>query len=280
MSCVVFNHINKSFREKQVLKDISFSVKEGEIFGLLGPSGAGKTTILNILTGRLLPDNGTATLWEQSCEKLDAATLRRIGTVLDRDGLYDRLSCYDNLLLYAQIYNIPRKAILPVLEKVQLRDAAKKTVQQLSKGMRQRLILARAILHNPDLLFLDEPTSGLDPATMQEIHQLLRSLQSQGTTIILTTHNMEEATIMCNTVALLSNGQIVEEGTPRDICLRCSKQRSYHVLLTNGSERTFTRYERDALASLIKSDLIRTIHSSEANLETVFIEKTGRGFLQ
>lgn len=279
MSCIVFNHINKSFQGKQVLKDVSFSVKEGEIFGLLGPSGAGKTTILNILTGRLLPDNGTVTLWGANCEKLDASTLRRIGTVLDQDGLYDRLSCYDNMLLYAQLYNVPRNAIMPVLEKVQLRDAARKTVQQLSKGMRQRLVLARAILHKPDLLFLDEPTSGLDPATMQEIHQLLRSIQKQGTTIILTTHNMEEATVMCNTVALLSKGQIVEEGTPRDICLRYDKQRSYHVLLKTGRERTFSRYERDALASYIKSDLVQSIHTSEPNLETVFIEKTGRGLM-
>lgn len=279
MSCIVFNHINKSFQGKQVLKDLSFSVQEGEIFGLLGPSGAGKTTILNILTGRLLPDNGTATLWDNHCDKLDASTLQRIGTVLDQDGLYDRLSCYDNMLLYAQLYNIPRNSIMPVLEKVQLQNASKKTVQQLSKGMRQRLVLARAILHKPSLLFLDEPTSGLDPATMQEIHKLLRALQKQGTTIILTTHNMEEASLLCDTVALLSNGEIVEVGTPKDICLRHDKQRLYHVLLKNGREQTFTRYERDALASLIKSDLIRTIHTSEPNLETVFIEKTGRGLL-
>ena len=279
MSCIVFNHINKSFQGRQVLKDVSFSVKEGEIFGLLGPSGAGKTTILNILTGRLLPDNGTATLWGTSCDKLNAATLRRIGTVLDQDGLYDRLSCYDNMLLYARLYNIPKKAIMPVLEKVQLRDAARKTVQQLSKGMRQRLVLARAILHKPDLLFLDEPTSGLDPATMQEIHRLLRTLQSQGTTIILTTHNMQEATELSDTVILLNNGQIVEEGTPRDICLRYDRQRFYHVLLKTGRERSFSRHEREALASYIKADLVQSIHSSEPNLETVFIEKTGRGLM-
>lgn len=279
MSCIVFNHISKCFQGKKVLDDISFSVQEGEIFGLLGPSGAGKTTILNILTGRLLSDNGTASLWGHKCDKLDASTLRRIGTVLDQDGLYDRLSCYDNLLLYARLYNISRKAILPALENVQLRNAAKKTVQQLSKGMRQRLVLARAILHKPDLLFLDEPTSGLDPVTMQEIHRLLRDLQSKGTTIILTTHNMDEAAVMCNTVALLCNGQIVEQGTPREICLRNERQRMFHVLLANGRERTFSRSSRAELASLIKSDLVRSIHTSEPNLETVFIEKTGRGLI-
>lgn len=276
MSCIEFNHINKSFQGKPVLTDISFSVKEGEIFGLLGPSGAGKTTILNILTGRLLADTGTATLWGKDCSKLDAATLRRIGTVLDQDGLYDRLSCYDNLLLYVQLYNIPRNTILSVLEKVKLQDAARKTVRQLSKGMRQRLVLARSILHKPDLLFLDEPTSGLDPATMQEIHRLLLDLKNQGTTIILTSHNMHEITELADTLVLLNNGQIVEEGTPRDICLRYDKQRGYHVLLDDGRERTYSIREKKALLYLFENDKICSIHSLEPDLETVFIALTGR----
>ncbi len=279
MSCIVFDHVNKSFQGKQVLKDVSFTVRDGELFGLLGPSGAGKTTILNILTGRLRPDGGHTSLWQKDCTKLDAATLGKIGTVLDQDGLYDRLSCYDNLLLYAQLHGVSSQKIIPVLAKVQLQDSAKKTVRNLSKGMRQRLVLARAILHKPDLLFLDEPTSGLDPATMQEIHRLLKQLQNEGTTIILTTHNMEEATALCDTVALLSNGEIVEEGSPKEICLRYDRQRSYHVLLNDGAECTFTRDERNALASLISQDLVRSIHTSEPNLETVFIEKTGRGLL-
>lgn len=277
MSCIEFNHINKSFQGKPVLTDISFSVKEGEIFGLLGPSGAGKTTILNILTGRLLADTGTATLWGKDCSKLDAATLRRIGTVLDQDGLYERLTCYDNLLLYAQLYSIPRNTILPILEKVKLQDATRKTVRQLSKGMRQRLVLARAMLHSPNLLFLDEPTSGLDPATMQEIHRLLLDLKNQGTTIILTTHNMQEATALSDTVVLLNNGQIVEEGTPQGICLRHNKQRGYHVLLENGRERTYSIREKKALLYLFENDKIRSIHSLEPDLETVFIALTGRG---
>lgn len=276
MNCIEFKHISKAFQGKPVLTDISFSVKEGEIFGLLGPSGAGKTTILNILTGRLLPNAGTATLWGKDYSKLDAATLRRIGTVLDQDGLYDRLSCYDNLLLYAQLYNIPRDMIRSVLEKVQLQDAAKKTVRQLSKGMRQRLVLARAMLHSPTLLLLDEPTSGLDPATMQEIHRLLLDLKNHGTTIILTSHNMHEITELADTLILINNGQIVEAGTPRDICLRHDKQRGYHVFLDNGRERTFSIREKKALLYLFENDKIRSIHSLEPDLETVFIALTGR----
>ena len=157
MPCIGFEKVNKAFDGKPVLRDISFHVEEGEVFGLLGPSGAGKTTILNTLTGRVPADSGRATLWGRDCGRLDPATLRRIGSVLDKDGLYDRLSCYDNLLLYARIYGLGRSAIVPALERVCLRDAARKTVGQLSKGMRQRLVLARAILHEPDLVFLDEP---------------------------------------------------------------------------------------------------------------------------
>lgn len=126
MSCIVFDHVNKSFQGKQVLKDVSFTVRDGDLFGLLGPSGAGKTTILNILTGRLHPDGGHTSLWQKDCTKLDAATLGKIGTVLDQDGLYDRLSCYDNLLLYAQLHGVSSQKIIPVLAKVQLQDSAKK----------------------------------------------------------------------------------------------------------------------------------------------------------
>ena len=276
MSCIVFDRINKSFRDKTVLKDITFQVDDGEIFGLLGPSGAGKTTILNTLTGRLVADSGNATLWGRSCDKLDAATLHRIGTVLDQDGLYDRLTCYDNLLLYARLYGIHRSAILPVLDTVQLRDAARKPVSQLSKGMKQRLVLARAILHKPDLLFLDEPTSGLDPATMQQIHELLRTLRQQGTTIMLTTHNMEEASTMCDRVALLCGGQIVEEGTPRDICLRYDTLHCFRILLENGQELSIPKTDTATLERLIREGQIRSIHSTEPTLETVFITKTGR----
>lgn len=279
MNCIRFDHIQKSFQDKVVLKDITFSVDEGEIFGLLGPSGAGKTTILNILTGRLLATNGLATLWDQHCACLNAANMRRIGTVLDQDGLYQRLNCYDNLLLYTRLYRIGKERIEQVLEQLKLKDASQKTVNQLSKGMRQRLVLARAILHQPDLLFLDEPTSGLDPATMQEIHDLLRKLRQKGTTILLTTHNMEEAMVMCDRVVLLNGGQIVEAGTPRDVCLRYDVLNSYHVLLKNGQEFDILRSNSEELIQLLLTDQVCSIHSSEPTLENVFIEKTGRSLV-
>ncbi|MCL2285055.1 MAG: ABC transporter ATP-binding protein [Firmicutes bacterium] len=208
---IQMNNITKRFGGQAVLSGITFEAKEKEIFGLLGPSGAGKTTIINILTNQLNPDGGSYTV---------GATSLETGLMLDEDGLYVRLSCLDNLNIFAGIYGIPKKKSIEALESVGLGNSAKKAVHQLSKGMRQRLALARAILHKPKVLFLDEPTSGLDPLTARGIHRLIEDLRNNGATIFLTTHNMEEAVKLCNHVALLHKGKIVEYGVPVEICQR------------------------------------------------------------
>ena len=208
---ITMNNVVKSFGDHVVLSDVSFEAKEKEIFGLLGPSGAGKTTIINILTNQLDADEGSYDT---------GATLFETGLMLDTDGLYDRLNCRENLNLFADIYGIPRKKSMEALMNVGLAESAKKSVNTLSKGMRQRLALARAILHEPKVLFLDEPTSGLDPATAKGIHKLIQGLCDNGATVFLTTHNMEEAVKLCNHVALLHQGKIVEQGVPAEICER------------------------------------------------------------
>jgi ABC-2 type transport system ATP-binding protein len=142
------------------------------------------------------------------------------GLMLDADGLFIRLSCLDNLNVFAEIYKIPRNKSLDTLRSVGLEDSARKSVNTLSKGMRQRLALARAILHEPKVMFLDEPTSGLDPATAKGIHSLIQGLCDNGATVFLTTHNMDEAVKLCNHVALLHKGVIVEYGVPIEICQR------------------------------------------------------------
>ncbi|MCL1878125.1 MAG: ABC transporter ATP-binding protein [Defluviitaleaceae bacterium] len=208
---ISMNNIVKKFGSQTVLSEVSFEVKQGEMFGLLGRSGAGKTTIINILTNQLKPDGGSHKIGVTSYET---------GLMLDEDGLYDRLSCLDNLQVFATIYGISDKNSKDALDKVGLGESANKAVSQLSKGMRQRLALARAILHNPKVLFLDEPTGGLDPNTAQGIHKLIQGLQKQGATIFLTTHNMDEAVKLCDRVLLLHKGKIVEQGVPTEICER------------------------------------------------------------
>ena len=205
------NGIVKRLSEQTVLNNVTFEVKEGTIFGLLGPSGAGKTTIINILTNQLDADSGHHSIGVMPFET---------GLMLDEDGLYIRLNCLENLNVFADIYGISRKKSITAMQSVGLGNDAKKTVDKLSKGMRQRLALARAILHDPKVLFLDEPTSGLDPGTARGIHKLIQNLRDNGATIFLTTHNMDEAVKLCDHVALLHKGEIVEQGIPTEICER------------------------------------------------------------
>jgi len=210
-------NVEKNFGELTVLSGVNFEVSDGEIFGLLGPSGSGKTTLINILTNQIEADGGSAHVQATSFET---------GLMLDEDGLYPRLSCLENLDIFARIYGIPLSGSMEALKNVGLEDAAKKSVTSLSKGMRQRLALARAILHSPKILFLDEPTSALDPATAEGMHELIQGLREKGSTIFLTTHNMDEAVKLCDRVALLHKGQIVEHGPPREICDRHGSHRT------------------------------------------------------
>lgn len=281
MGEIVIRNISKSFNEKCVLDEVNLKIKEGEIFGLLGPSGAGKTTLIKILTGQLKPDRGEGMIFGKSCSRLDREDYKMIGMVLDNSGLYDRLSCYDNMLLPARIYGVDKKKIEELLKRVGLEDAAKKAVEKLSKGMRQRLVLARAMLHSPKLLFLDEPTSGLDPAVTQTIHGLLQELKQEGTTIFLTTHNMDEAYRLCDHVALLNDGRIVEYGVPEELCRKYNTQNIITILCKDKSmvKLKNTRENADKIMGYFQDECVESIHSSEPNLETVFVELTGRRLL-
>ena len=208
---IKIQHLEKRFGGQTVLSDVSFEVYPQEIFALLGPSGAGKTTIINILTKKLTPDGGNISV---------EATPSQVGLMLDSGGLYPHLNCLDNLNLYARIYGLPKEKVIETLKIVGLEKSAKKAVSELSRGMAQRLALARAILYSPKLLILDEPTSALDPGTSRGICQLLQKLREDGATIFLTTHNMDEALKLCDRVALLHEGKIVAQGAPVDLCER------------------------------------------------------------
>lgn len=272
------NHIAKGFGNRTALKDISINIKRGEILGFLGPSGAGKTTTIKILTGQLKQTSGTAILLGKDTREINESIYEQIGIVTDNSGLYEKLSVYDNLHYFAKLLNVETKRIDQVLQRVGLLEDKKKPTGKLSKGMKQRLVLARAILHQPKMLFLDEPTSGLDPSTASEIHELLLELRDQGTAIFLTTHNMEEATKLCDNVALLFQGEIVESGKPKEVCLKYNTSKAYKVLLNDGTqvELQNTKEDMQKLTDWLSADEVMTLHSTEPTLETVFLTVTGR----
>ena len=274
--------ISKSFGDKKVLDDISFSVEDGEIFGLLGPSGAGKTTLIRVLTGQLRFEEGDAIVMGKRVTQLTGSDKKQFGVMMDDFGLYERLSCYQNLRVFADIYGASDAEIRKVLSEVKLQDAEKKEVSKLSKGMKERLRLARALLSRPKVLFLDEPTSGLDPQTSSEIYEIIKKRKDAGTIIFLTTHNMTEAEKLCDHLVLLNEGHIVESGSPKELCLRYDHQKRIEVEKTDGEvismevgpESLDTTAEK--IAGLLRSGGLRTIHSKEPNLETVFMDLTGR----
>lgn len=275
---VEISEISHSFNGKNVLNNIHLQIPKGEIFGLLGPSGAGKTTLIRILTGQLKSVAGTAGVLGRKSEDLKGADYKKIGIMMDNFGFYERLSCYDNLKVFATIYGISEEKICDTLENVGLSEAKKTAAMNLSKGMRSRLMLARVLLQKPELLFLDEPTSGLDPATAEEIHRLLLKEREQGVTIFLTTHNMAEAEKLCDHIALLNEGRIVEYGTPAEICRRYNHQRKLKLHLYNGTDVELPNNQSAAKAVeyYLEQELVETIHSTEPNLETVFMELTGK----
>lgn len=275
---IAANNIVKSFGSKKVLDGLSFNVLKGQIFGLLGPSGAGKTTLIKILTGQLPRDRGTVEINGIPADKLTGGEHKKFGIMMDDFGVYERLSCYDNLKIFAEIYGVKKGEILGSLKKVGLEGARKTPASKLSKGMRSRLRLARVFMINPDILFLDEPTSGLDPATSDDIHKMMLAEKEKGKTIFLTTHTMTEAEKLCDDIVMINEGEIVEHGSPREICRRYNHRRMLKIHLSDGSDIQLAHDENaaDKVAELIKNGRAETIHTTEPDLETVFMELTGK----
>ena len=268
---IIVKNVTKKFNQKVALEEISFEVKKGEIFGFLGPSGSGKTTMIKILTGQLNADRGQTELLGKVSEKLTPADLEQIGLVSDTSGFYEKLSLYKNLQAYAKLYGKPNARVDEVLKQVDLYDSKNLAAEKLSTGMKQRMFLARALINKPQVLFLDEPTSGLDPTTSKKIHELLLDLKEAGTTIFLTTHDMNEATLLCDRLSLLNRGHLIEYGTPASIIQKYNHEKK--VQLTFADE-THTQITFEELGQTDLAQVV-AIHSCEPTLEEIFIQLTG-----
>ena len=266
-----------SFGFKRVLDGLTFDVARGECFGFLGPSGAGKTTTIKLLTRQLTADIGRITLFGRPIECATGADYDRIGVLSDTSALYERLSIEENLRLYAKIRGRGEHDIGRLLERVGLERDRTTLIKNCSKGMRQRAALLEALVHRPELVFLDEPTSGLDPAARAEVHRMLGELKRAGTTVFLTTHDMAEAKALCDRLAILDAGRIVALDAPRSLTMRFARNRIVVVTRTRGTvELTKDAAAAAAVRELLAAGEVASIHSDEPDLEEVFLELTGR----
>lgn len=268
---ITVRNISKRFGSTVALDRISFDIQKGQIFGFLGPSGSGKTTMIKIITGQLVADSGQSYLLGKESTLLSPEDFEKMGLVSDSSGFFEKMTLEKNLLFYAKFFGVASNEVEVILQKVGLSDSKNTIAEKLSTGMKQRMLLARALINSPKVLFLDEPTSGLDPTTSKRIHELLLELKHKGTTIFLTTHDMAEATFLCDRLVLLNKGKLVEQGSPKDLIHKYNVNKKVRVAFENGSERELL------FSELTPEKLVQatTIHSCEPTLEDIFIQQTG-----
>lgn len=274
--CITMEHVGIAFQDKKALSDVNIKVSEGEIFGFLGPSGAGKTTTIKLLSAQLTQYTGQISVMGMEPMKNVSALYQNIGILSDNSGFYEKMSVEENLKIFAEIYQLPKTRIPEVLEQLHLAGDEKKKAEKLSRGMKQRLLFARAILHKPKLLFLDEPTANLDPSTSEDVHNIIKDLNKNGTTVFLTTHDMEEADELCSRVAFLNEGSIREVGVPGELKIKYAKDK-VRVLYGDGTVKELPKDKESIVSELSGTDKeIVTIHSVEPDLKTIFLDLTGR----
>lgn len=267
-------------KDKHALHGLNFTVEDGEIFGFLGPNGSGKSTTQKILTGILKGHGGTVSLFGQDIKEVHTQVFfQKIGVLFEFPYLYANLSALDNLHYFASFY--PKEQLRDVeelLDELEFkRDFLKKPVSSYSKGMRQRVSMARALISNPKLLFLDEPTSGLDPAGAVLFRKIIEKERQKGTTVFLTTHNMLDADLLCDRVAFIVGGNIVALDTPRNLKEKNSNHSIVIAYLYQGKreEQMIDAPELKAGIPFVYDEII-SVHSQEPTLEDIFIQYTGR----
>ncbi|MFO7538132.1 MAG: ABC transporter ATP-binding protein [Chloroflexota bacterium] len=277
------NQLNFTYTgaDKPAVNNLTFSIAPGEIFGFLGPSGAGKSTIQKILIGLLQDYTGSVLVWGQDLQRWGADYYERIGVSFELPNHYLKLTAVENLTYFSALYHGPTHSPQDLLALVGLEADGDVLVGHYSKGMKNRLSVARALVHNPELLFLDEPTSGLDPVNARRIKDLIRAQQQAGKTIFLTTHNMSVAEELCDRVALIVEGKIVLVDSPRRLKMAYGQAAVRIEYQANGRLDT-AEFELNNLGHnnrflhLLRTQPVQTIHTQEATLEDVFIQVTGK----
>ncbi len=274
-------NLSHHYGRLQAVKDISFSVQPGEILGFLGPNGAGKSTTIKVLTGQLALQKGSAQILGREIGRDDPLLQSQIGVTFEEKNLYLEMTPLENLNFFASLYGINKPNSLDALRRVGLADRARDRVGNYSKGMRQRLMIARAFINKPQVLFLDEPTDGLDPVTAVEIRKTIKEEAERGAAVLLTTHNMHEADELSDRVAFINEGEIAALDTAENLKLKYGK-RSVRVRLRDGDGIIEENLPLNGgkytsrLSELAASPDLLTIHTEEATLEAIFIQLTGR----
>lgn len=280
---IVVEDLSYSYGDTLAVDGVTFSVARGEILGFLGPNGAGKSTTIKMLTGQLPPDAGRVEILGMSMPRQRTEIQARIGVCFEEKNLYLSMTGAENLRFYARLFGIKGLDPGPLLERVGLADRQRDRVFDYSKGMRQRLMMARALVNDPSVLFLDEPTDGLDPVSAQAIRRMVQDEADRGATILLTTHDMHEADQLSNRVAFIDEGRILTLDTPENLKLEHG-QRSVRIR-TRGDGGGITEDvipldapgAGDRVRTAVTAEGLLTIHTEEATLEDVFIEYAGRG---
>ncbi|MEX2948252.1 ABC transporter ATP-binding protein [Staphylococcus warneri] len=274
---IEMSRVTKNFNGEVVIDDMNIEVKKGEIFGFLGPSGAGKTTTINMLIGFSRPSKGSLKVNGFNNTSIGSSKfMATIGILTDISNIYERLTVYDNLKLIAQLYEVPLSKVEETLELVHLKHAKKKVCKNLSAGMKQRVLLAKSLIHTPDILFLDEPTSSLDPTTTNYIHRGLKALNEKGATVFLTTHDMDEANKLCDRIAFINHGKVKLIDTPQNLRYSFSNH-SLTVIDHVDVKKTMNinKQTADYIHDLMLKDEIKYLSTDLPTLDEVFLKVTG-----
>jgi ABC-2 type transport system ATP-binding protein len=278
---IIVEDLTYRYGDLLAVDHISFEVEAGEILGFLGPNGAGKTTTVKMLTGQLRPQEGHAVLLGHDVVRETQQVRSQIGVCFEQTNLYEQMSALDNLALFAELFNVKAFDGYALLKRVGLAGREKDKVSGYSKGMKQRLMVARSLVNSPQILFLDEPTAGLDPVSSEAIGHIILEERDRGATVFLTTHDMWEADKLCQRVAFMNQGKIAALDTSHNLKQRYGKRSLIaEVAAGGGLEKREIDLDTSgtarAVEQLFEKEKVVTIHSEEATLEDIFIIVTGR----